>query len=858
MPDPNTAWRCKVCGYIHRGAERPESCPVCGAPREDFEPIQAASEPPAAETSPPPGTPANVVIIGAGGAGIAAAKSLRKHAPATQIILISEEPELPYYRLKLTRYLAGEIGREDLFIYPDSWYRERDIELLLGTEVSRLNPEENVVELADGTRVPFGKLLLASGAHPFIPPIPGANRAGVTSLRTIQDVDYVLASCREGARCVCIGGGILGLETAGGLARQGAEVTLLEKHDWLMPRQLNPQAGELMGDHINRLGIKLLRKAETQEIVGEDAVQGVVLKDGRSIPADLVIIATGIRANHALAEEAGLNVKRGVVVDNYLRTSNRDILAAGDVAEHDEMIHGLWAVSQAQGTIAGMNLAGTPSEFGGVPPFTTIKVLGIKFASIGQIMPKDERDQVLDLAEQGRYFCFVFRENYLVGTILLGDTSIMSPAKQAIESQRDCSDLLQGRPDAAACIEYFKKSKKNQKSKPPKGSAKSTGSAGKTPPTTPPAESSTQDKLMSYRCPTCGYVYDEAKEEQSWSELPEDWICPVCGAAQSAFESLLGPEPEKPASSSLGTVVQAHRVFGYVFLAVYLLLMWQMVPRLWTYQIEFPSRTVFHMSLGMAIGVILLLKISIVRFFKRLDPPLVPAMGTSLLVASVVLIGIAVPPAFREAIATSRLFEMENRQRVHELLSQTGMDQDQSESLATRTSLRAGQQVLRQRCVQCHDLRTVLAQPRTPAGWRQTVRRMAGRTTLLNPLTEQQQWQVTAYLVALSPQLQRSLRQLREQQEQREETRQAAAEVATGRNEEPAASYNHALAKQLFETKCSECHDPALVAQIPPDSRKAAHDLVKRMVKEGLTASEEELSQIVLYLIKTYVNTAEP
>ena len=209
--------------------------------------------------------------------------------------------------------------------------------------------------------------------------------------------------------------------------------------------------------------------------------------------------------------------------------------------------------------------------------------------------------------------------------------------------------------------------------------------------------------MASYECRVCGYVYDERKQGRKWSDLPDDWVCPGCGAAKSSFERV-GAQPEEPIPTVSSRVSAAHRVFGYVFLAIYVVLMWQMVPRLWTYQIEFPARTVVHMSLGMAIGVILLLKIAIVRFFKRLDAQLVPALGTSLLVGSTVLIGIAVPSAFREALATSRLFTEENCQRVQTLLAQAGLSESESARLASHESLRAGQQVLRQQCVECHDL----------------------------------------------------------------------------------------------------------------------------------------------------------
>jgi mono/diheme cytochrome c family protein len=568
-----------------------------------------------------------------------------------------------------------------------------------------------------------------------------------------------------------------------------------------MPRQLNPKAGAILGDHVDRLGIRLLRKAVTREIVGEGRVEGVLLEDGSRIPADLVVIATGIRANSSLARQAGLKVNRGVVVDNRLRASHPDVFAAGDIAEHDGVVYGLWTVSQAQGAIVGMNLAGASAEFGGLPRFNTLKVLGLDLASMGQIMPEDARDQVIDEEKDGSYFCFVFREDRLVGAILLGEMDLVSVTKRAVESRRDCAGLLRTHPSADAVLDCLRATAERDR---------------RTPGSMRPAS--------------------VAKSASSFEAVRQD-----------------GP---KRGRSTLGKLATAHRLFGYVFLAIYVVLMWQMVPRLWAYQIEFPARTVVHMSLGMAIGVILVLKIAVVRFFKRLDAALVPALGTSLLVASVVLIGIAVPPAFREALATGRLFEEENRRRVEGLLLQTGLDRTQSAELSTPKSLRAGQRVLRRRCVECHDLRTVLAQPRTPDAWRQTVRRMAARFTLADPLTDQQQWQVTAYLVALSPQLQRSVRQLRDEQERRDETKQAAADMTAG-GEQP-SSYDPVVAKQLFETKCSECHEATLVDEDPPDSEAAAQDLVSRMVDEGLTASEEELSQIVRYLVETYVNESEP
>jgi rubredoxin/mono/diheme cytochrome c family protein len=366
--------------------------------------------------------------------------------------------------------------------------------------------------------------------------------------------------------------------------------------------------------------------------------------------------------------------------------------------------------------------------------------------------------------------------------------------------------------------------------------------------------------MARYVCTVCGYVHDDEKESTPWNMLPEGWTCPVCGAAKSAFQRADGGASAIDASVAGASglpnrAVLAHRVFGYVFLALYVVLLVQMIPRLWTYQIEFPARTVLHIALGMAIGTALLLKIVIVRFFRRLDQSLVPPLGTSLLVGSVVLIGFSVPAAFQEALATSRLFRPENVKRVTQLLAQTGLEPAECTRLAEPDSLRAGQRVLRQDCIACHDLRTVLARPRTPESWRQTVRRMADRTTMLSPLEEDQQWLVTAYLIAVSPQLQQSAQRLSGEQQRREQSRQAA-EAVVEQPGEP-SDYDAAAAKALYESKCAQCHGLDTIQDSPPDSEQAAQQMVLAMVDEGLEATEEELSQIVRYLTETFAPPAE-
>lgn len=494
MPDANQAWRCTVCGYVHRDGERPEACPVCGAPHELFEPhadgpppktattasqwrclvcgyIHAGAQPPsecpacgARADSFEPATDAakavaesvhavRVVVVGAGIAAIAAVESLRAAAPRAEITVVSKECEPPYFRLNLTRYLAGEIGEQDLPIHPPCWYEEQKVRLMLGAEASAIHLQEQVVELRGGERLPFDRLLLAAGAHPFIPPFPGADREGVTCLRTAEDARCILAACRVGAKCVCIGGGLLGLETAGGLARQGADVTLLEGCGWLLPRQLNRRAGETLGNRVAATGILLRANAVTREIVGTPQVRGVLLEDGDTIAADLVVIATGIRPNSHLARRAGLEVNRGVVVDNRLATSHPDVFAAGDMAEHHGQVYGIWGPSQYQGSIAGLNLAGGCVEFGGIPRSNTLKVLGLDLFSIGQVSLEDASFRTLDQEDDGRYVRLVFRDHHLVGAILLGDTTWTAKVKKAVESGSDFSDRLRRRFTAAEVLE---------------------------------------------------------------------------------------------------------------------------------------------------------------------------------------------------------------------------------------------------------------------------------------------------------------------------------------------------------------------------------------------------------------------
>ena len=422
-----TAWRCTVCDYIHEGPEPPDECPVCGVGAEMFEPVPQESSAPVSE-----GVESRLVIVGAGIAGMTAAEHARKTAPKADITIISDEPGLPYYRLNLTRFLAGEVGEQQLALQNAGWFDENEVQLIEG-EVKAIDRASRRIELADGQNLDYDTLILANGAHPFVPPIPGATKRGVMAFRTLEDARRIVELAPSGTRCVCIGGGLLGLETAGALTKKGAQVTVVEGFDWLLPRQLPAPAGHLLRGHLEKIGMAIRCGIGVKEIVGDDVVRGVLLADGEELPASLVIIATGVRSNSHLARQCELPAKMGVLVDDRMATSDVNVFAAGDVAEHQGVVYGIWPTAFAQGVVAGINAAGGQAEFSGMPPSNSLKVIDTDVFSIGQFEPPDASFRVLEDEKDGRYRRFVCRDGRLLGAVLFGDTSLAGPIKEAVE-----------------------------------------------------------------------------------------------------------------------------------------------------------------------------------------------------------------------------------------------------------------------------------------------------------------------------------------------------------------------------------------------------------------------------------------
>src|SRR3954468_8866342 len=276
-----------------------------------------------------------LVVIGNGMAGMRTVEELLKRAPQRyEITVFGAEPHPNYDRIALSSVLAGEKTLEQIVINSREWYAENDIRLIAGDPVVSVDRLERTVTSASGITVGYDKLLLSTGSKPLAPPIPGLGLPGTCAFRDIADVEQMLKAAETHKRACVIGGGLLGLEAAWGLKRRGMSVALVHLMPTLMERQLDIAAGTLLQRDLDKRGIAFFTNGETEEITGTDRATGVKLADGRFVPGDLVVLAIGIRPNVDLAKTAHLEVNRGIVVADDMRTSDPDIFAVGECVEH--------------------------------------------------------------------------------------------------------------------------------------------------------------------------------------------------------------------------------------------------------------------------------------------------------------------------------------------------------------------------------------------------------------------------------------------------------------------------------------------------------------------------------------------
>ncbi len=367
-----------------------------------------------------------LVVVGNGMAGMRTVEELLKLDPARfAITVFGAEPHGNYDRILLSSVLAGEKEVDDIVINSRAWYQENGITLHAGDPVVAIDPAACTVTARSGLTVGYDRLLLATGSRPIVPPIPGLNLPGVCAFRDISDVDTMIAAAASHRRAVVIGGGLLGLEAAWGLKRRGMDVAVVHLMPTLMERQLDETAGRLLQRDLTERGIAFFTNGQTEEVTGTQRVTGVNLADGRQVPADLVVVAIGIRPDIALARDAGLEVGRGIVVGDNLATSNPNVFAVGECAEHRGQVVGLVAPIWDMARVCAHHLAGGETlAYTAQTTATRLKITGIDVYSAGLLAAgEDEEEIVLRDARRGVYRKLVTRADRLVGTVLYGDVT---------------------------------------------------------------------------------------------------------------------------------------------------------------------------------------------------------------------------------------------------------------------------------------------------------------------------------------------------------------------------------------------------------------------------------------------------
>lgn len=383
---------------------------------------------------------AKYLIIGNGVAGTTAAENIRKQDDEGSVTIVTDE-DLPFYwRIQLNEYISGDITEEQLLAKKEDWYRDQKITLKLKTRVVGADAQKKVVVTEDKEELAYDRLLIATGSHSFIPPIKGSEKKGVFALRDVQDARDISAFAKNIEEVILIGGGLLGLEAGNALRKLGKKVMVVEFFPRLLPRQLDVDGAERLQKILEEMGFSFRLGAKTQEITGDDKASGALLEGGETLSGQMVVISAGVRPNLELAEPLGLKTDKGVVVDEYLRTNQPDIYAAGDVAEFEGMPYGIWPAAMEQGKIVGINMAGGQATYDGTTMAAKLKVVGIDLASAGNIDAENEFESKVT-TDKDQYKKIVLENNQIIGCIMLGDTKGFNEITKMMSEKRNVSQI---------------------------------------------------------------------------------------------------------------------------------------------------------------------------------------------------------------------------------------------------------------------------------------------------------------------------------------------------------------------------------------------------------------------------------
>ena len=443
-----------------------------------------------------------IIIVGNNVAGTFTAQNIRFLNEDVDIEIFTQE-RYPYYtRIKLPEVITDKIQVSDIIVFKDDWYNDKKIKLNLNKRVIKIEPHQKKLFI-EGENKPatYDKLILALGSVPNIPPIKNAREIvgkGVFTLRTIEDTinikNYIEKT--KAKKAIIIGGGLLGLELASQIKDSNLDTTVVEFFPKLLPRQLDDECSAMLKKEIETRGIKVVLNAATEEILGNGHVTGIKLKDGQIFEADIILIQAGIRATIDLAQNSGIETNRGIIVDEFLETSEKDIFAVGDCIEYKNQTWGIIPACMEQSKIVAASALGLRKiEYKGTTPKNTLKIVGLELTSIGVFDPSQEVGgswEILKKADKEDccYQKLVLKDNKLKGAILFGDSNAMSFVYTKMEQEVTKKELME-------ILE-----------------------------------------LYLYKCSNCGAEYDETKMEILFENLPEDWKCPNCKHLKEGFEKI--------------------------------------------------------------------------------------------------------------------------------------------------------------------------------------------------------------------------------------------------------------------------------------------------------------------------------
>jgi len=365
-----------------------------------------------------------LVVVGNGMVGVSCVEQILRQQHNFEITIFGDETHVNYNRIQLSLVLAGEKSADEIILNDLNWYQTNDIRARLGVKIAGIDREQKIITDENGGVTEYDRLILATGSSAFIPPIPGVDKKNVHVFRTLDDTRELLDKSRPGLKVAVIGGGLLGLEAARGLQVRGCEVTVVHLMDSLMERQLDPTGGEYLKRKIESLGIRVMLPKQTAALFGNGHVDGLRFANGEELDADLVVIAAGIRPNTELARKAGLEVKRGIIVNDYMETSDPNIYAVGECTEHRGQTFGLVAPLFEQGRVLASAITGEKAKvFEGATPATKLKIMGVDIFSAGAIDEKEAGVEALHFEDpgQGIYKKILLKDNKLHGVILVGD-----------------------------------------------------------------------------------------------------------------------------------------------------------------------------------------------------------------------------------------------------------------------------------------------------------------------------------------------------------------------------------------------------------------------------------------------------